>query len=132
MKEKLLSLIDEFSKINDEEFYYSLTINYENIVYEFKNEKFILEDVKKLVDDYNGEITSFNLSLNNNGPYSEDRYKSYFYDVKFVFHSEGILLSFSSSYLSNRDISVISISQLKKIYDAHKEASKLLYNKIMN
>lgn len=132
MKDRVLSIIDKFSKINDEEFYYSLTINYENIVYEFKNEKFILKDVKKLVDNYNGEITSFNLSLTNYGPYSEDRYKSYFYDVKFVFHSEGILLGFTSNYLSNRDISLISINKLKKVYDAHKEASKVLYNKIMD
>lgn len=70
------------------------------------------------------------MSFTNVGEYSDKRYKTYFYNVEFIFHSKGIVFDFSSNYLSNRQIDISNIDKLFEVYSEHKKSSKRLYNVI--
>lgn len=123
----ILTILNDIRKNNLNDFFYSLTINYENIVYGFENKKFDSNEIMEIINKYD-KIKSFNLSLNNYGRFNESRYKSYYYNIDFIFHSDGIIFNFSSNYLSNREIVITSIDKLVKVCNEHKISSKKLYD----
>lgn len=132
MKDKLLSILDDISNYDIGDMFYSLTVNYKDIVKEFNHEKFDVNTVRNIILDIN-EIETFNLTINNYGKYDEKRYESYFFTTNLTFHSEGIVFTFSSPYLSNMFIDGIpDVKHLIKILGEHKKSSENLYNVIKN
>jgi hypothetical protein len=127
-KEKILTILNDITKIDLDDFCYSLTINYENIINSFENKKVNITEIIDIINGFENKIKSFNLSFNNYGEYNEDRYKSYYYNVDFIFHSGGIVFNFTSKYLVNREIIISDIDKLINIYDEHKKSSKRLYD----
>ena len=127
-REKIISILNDISKIHLDDFSYSLTINYECIIHSFEYKKVNITEIFEIINGFENQIKSFNLSFNNYGKYDEERYKSYYYNVDFIFHSDGIVFNFSSKYLVNREIIVSDIDKLISIYNEHKKSSKRLYN----
>jgi hypothetical protein len=131
MKDKLLSILDELEGRDLSGFFYSLTIDYVNIVYSFNRRGFDLNDVRKIV---NGEkfIKTFNLTIQNtNGDWDESRYEKYWNNVTMIFHSGGIVLDYVSPYLTNSQLPVSDIDKLFRIYERQNLYSKKLYKTIM-
>lgn len=127
-REKIISILNDIAKIDLDDFSYSLTINYESIIHSFEYKKVNITEIFEIINGFENQIKSFNLSFNNYGKYDEERYKSYYYNVDFIFHSDGIVFNFSSKYLVNREIIVSDIDKLISIYNEHKKSSKRLYN----
>ena len=126
--EKIITILNNITNINLDDFYYSLTINYENIVHNFEYKKVNLDEISEIINSFKNKIETFNLSFNNYGKYCEERYKSYYYNVDFIFHTDGIVFNFNSKYLANREIVVSDVDKLIDIYDEHKNSSKRLYD----
>lgn len=129
-KNKLLSIVNKLSSFDLSNHFYSLTINFENIINSFDDVEFDINSIKKEINNFNDKIKSFNLSINNYGGYNESRYKLYYFNADLIFHSEGIVFSFNSPHLSNREMEVSDINKLFKIYEEHKISSEKLYNLI--
>ncbi len=129
-KHKLILLLDNLSKFDLGDFYYSLTINYVNIVRGFDNKKFNIDSIKDKINNIDTPVTSYNLSLNNYGRYDEKRYEKYYHNVDLVFYYGGIAFNFTSRYLTNSDIRISNINKLFTVYEEHKKSSKVLYDVI--
>ncbi len=128
MKRKdLLKIVDDLSKYKCKGFYYSLTLNYEKIVEEFKYKKYDIEAIKNDISLYDKKITSFNLTLTNVGKYNESKYSSYYHSVTIIF-CDRMLFTFISPYLSNSYIEISDLDKLMRLYKEHKTTAKKLYN----
>lgn len=130
-KVELLSILDSLVDKDLSNYYYSLTINYINIVMGFNYRKFDISGIKSILNSYS-DFDTYNLTITNSGRFNKERYSGYYYDVNLVFHSDGIVFSFLSPYLSNRELVVSDIDNLFKIYDYHKLYSASLYGVINN
>ena len=75
-REKILTILNDIIKIDLDDFCYSLTINYENIINSFENKKVNTTEIIDIVNGFENKIKTFNLSFNNYGEYNEERYKS--------------------------------------------------------
>lgn len=128
-KQRLLTVLKDLAQVDFSSFYYSLTINYIDVVPRFKKHEVNISYITDLISNHKDEITSFNLTIDTYN-YSEEKYKSYYFDAVFIFHSGGIVGSFVSNYLSNREIEISNVKDLILIYKSHKKFSKELYNVI--
>lgn len=127
-RQKILSLVESLEEYNLNGHYYSLTINYINIVNSYEDESFNASSVKEIIQNCDHEIKSFNLSVNNYGRYGEGRYKGYFKNVDLVFYSGGNSFTFSSNYLSNRKLGIGNIDKIFELLEIHEKTSKELYD----
>jgi hypothetical protein len=111
--------------------YFSLTINYEKIVSDYKSPKFDIEHIEDILSKIS-KIDTFNLTITNYTGYDEERYKSYWFTSFLSIYSDGISLRFLSSDLSTNPngIEVQSINKLMDIYNFYRKISKELYDKI--
>jgi hypothetical protein len=130
-KDKILSVLESISKYDLSNMFYSLTLNYKNIVQGFDYKEFDTNLIREIIDNYDENITTFNLAINNLGRYDENKYKSYYYIVDLIFHTDGMVFTFSSPYLSNREIRVSDVDKLFRIYEEHKKTSKTLYDIVL-
>ncbi len=126
-RKNLLTILNDITKIDLDDFYYSLTINYQNIIHSFDDKKVNITEIVETINDFENQIKSFNISFNNYGKYDESRYESYYYNVDFIFHSEGIVFNFTSKYLIIRELSITNIDKLVEVYEECKKSSKRLY-----
>jgi len=131
IKLELNSILKELSKFDLSDHYFSLTINYEKIVPDYKSPKFDIEHIEDILSKIS-KIDTFNLTITNYTGYDEERYKSYWFTSFLSIYSDGISLRFLSSDLSTNPngIEVQSINKLMDIYDFYRKISKELYNKI--
>jgi len=131
IKLELNSILKELSKFDLSDHYFSLTINYEKIVPDYKSPKFDIEHIEDILSKIS-KIDTFNLTITNYTGYDEERYKSYWFTSFLSIYSDGISLRFLSSDLSTNPngIEVQSINKLMNIYDFYRKISKELYNKI--
>lgn len=129
----LKEILEELSKFDLSNHYFSLTINYEKIVPDYKSPKFDIKYIEDILSKI-PKIDTFNLTITNHTGYDEKRYKGYFFQSFLIFHSDGMLLRFISSDLSTdpNGIEVQSIQKLMDLYDFYREVSQELYNKIRN
>jgi hypothetical protein len=131
IKLELNSILKELSKFDLSDHYFSLTINYEKIVPDYKSPKFDIEHIEDILSKIS-KIDTFNLTITNYTGYDEERYKSYWFTSFLSIYSDGISLRFLSSDLSTNPngIEVQSINKLMDIYNFYRKISKELYNKI--
>jgi hypothetical protein len=128
---ELNSILKELSKFDLSDHYFSLTINYEKIVSDYKSPKFDIDQIKDILSKIS-KIDTFNLTITNHSGYDEERYKSYWFTSFLSIYSDGISLRFLSSDLSTdpNGIEVQSIHKLMDLYDFYRKISKELYDKI--
>lgn len=128
---ELNSILKELSKFDLSDHYFSLTINYEKIVSDYKSPKFDIEHIKDILSKIS-KIDTFNLTITNHSGYDEERYKSYWFTSFLSIYSDGISLRFLSSDLSTNPngIEVQSVEKLMDLYDFYRKISKELYDKI--
>lgn len=132
-KEIILDYLDKLSKLDLTGYDYSLTLNYKKIVHDFNYVPFSVEEITSILNNYNDEITSFNLTVNNFGRWSEEKYENFFNNITMIFHSKGIVYQFASPYLSMlQPIEMESFDKLVAVLDIHKKASKELCDAIKN
>jgi len=129
MKNKLLSILNELDKLDLSNFFYSLTIDFDTIIQDFKYQGLDINEIRNILDKYS-EIESYNLSITNLGRYKENQFENYYSITDIIFHSEGIVFTFSSPYLSNKYIDVNNIHNLMIIHNEHVKSSQILYNLI--
>ncbi len=75
------------SNIYHNNWLFSLTINFENIVYDFRDVIFYKSVVMNLINDYDREINSFNLTLRNG-------------TSRIVFCTDCVVFSYYSRYIT--------------------------------
>jgi hypothetical protein len=128
---ELNSILKELSKFDLSDHYFSLTINYEKIVPDYKSPKFDIEHIEDILSKI-PKIDTFNLTITNHTGYDEERYKLYWFTSFLSIYSDGISLRFLSSDLSTNPngIEVQSVEKLMDLYDFYRKISKELYDKI--
>lgn len=133
MKDKLLSTLKKlesdnifYSRYYGIDFFYSLTIDYKNIIESYQHEKFNLIDIENIINSYD-EIETYNLTIYNYARYDENRYKKYYHNADLIFHSDGVVFYFTSPYLSSNELET-NIDNIFNIYDEYIKCSKSLYD----
>lgn len=132
--EQLLNKVYQLKKFNlDKDLNYSLTINYIKIVNDFKYQKLNLVEIENHIKKFDGDITSYNLSITNRDRYDEKRYDSYWFDYDIIITSGELLINFTSRFLQLpyykiKDNSIENALQLIIFY---KDKSKEIWDKVI-
>lgn len=129
-KDKLLKIIGDLSKHNTKDLYYSLTINYKDVVEYKHKQQFDFEKIKIIIDSFEPKITSFNLTLKNETSYKdfEEIQNKYYNMFTLVFSSKGSYFSFISPFMSNQFyLHDKSVDTTIEILKTHIESSKKIY-----
>ncbi len=132
--EQLLNKVYQLKKFNlDKDLNYSLTINYIKIVNDFKYQKLNLVEIENHIKKFDGDITSYNLSITNRDRYDEKRYDSYWFDYDIIITSGELLINFTSRFLQLpyykiKDNSIENALQLISFY---KDKSKEIWDKVI-
>lgn len=128
----IISILDDLKLkcdlIDSNDMFYSLTLNYKNLVKDYEYKMLDFQFIKDIINNFNDDIKTFNLTIRNYGRYDENRYRTYYYNVDLVFHSGGMVFNFGSRYLSNREVEISSIDKMFDVYDEHVKSSKRLYD----
>lgn len=130
---KLLSQVDKLNDFNlDKELKYSLTINYKNIVFDFKYQKLNFEDIKNHINQFEDIINSYNLTITNRDRYDEEKYSKYYLDYDIILTSEEVLVNLSSRFLQLPycNIKDNSIDNALQLINFYKDKSKEVWNKV--
>lgn len=129
-KDKLLKIISDLAKHDTTNIYYSLTLNYKDIVeYNYK-QQFDFEKIKIVIDSFETKITSFNLTLKNETSYKDfDEIQNKYYNMfTLVFLYKGGYFSFASPFMSNQFyLHNKSVDTAIEILKTHIESSKKIY-----
>jgi hypothetical protein len=129
-KNTLLQIIDFIHQVGIDKPYCSLTLNYEPIIHSFNHTAFNEKDLKEQILSFPEEIKSYNLTIDNYGPYTENSYTNFYTITEMVFHSKGMLFSFISPFLINKHIKVSDMDMMVKIQQEHMDSAKKLYELI--
>lgn len=129
----LQETLKELTKYNLIDHYFSLTVNKESLVPNYKKPKFDINHINQVLKDK--DIKTFNLTITNlSGDWDEKKYEGFWYDVDLIIYSDGLRLVFRSNNIStdSNGIEVNNIEKLIEIYGLYKDFSKELYNTIKN
>lgn len=149
MNKKLLEFIIGLYKYEEfKDLQYSLTINFENLVNDFRPEIFDFNSLVKIENLINDrEVETFNFTLYENFPIERNNrdfnfeYDSYWHSVRYIFHGKNEIncqFNFLSQGLSinqlpeNVKLNEHSVLKLIEIGNFYKETSKKMYNLLNN
>lgn len=132
-REKILKSIKELSNLDYSLFeHYSLTINLKNIVNNFENRKINLDEIKNHINNFDGEINSYNLTFSNLGVFNEKRYSGFFMDVNFILTSDESLIDIIARFSEMRYLPIkenISIKETLDFINFYEKSARELYEK---
>ena len=117
MKDKLIQLIKDLSSKRElDKLRFSLTINFENIINEYKSKDIFVDNVERIIGIINSkEVKNFNFTLYESDESKDtfeddlDRYNLFWFESRLIFHGEKKIKT-DFNFLSNN----LSINFLKK------------------
>jgi hypothetical protein len=144
MNKELLDFIEKLYGYDEfKGLYYSLTINYKDVITDYRPEIFDFDSIfkiKNLISEYN--VESFNFTLYDNFPIERNKkdfnfeYDRYWYSANYIFHGENNInceFYFLSQGLSINQLpeklklNQNSVLKLIEIGDFYKKTSKEMY-----
>lgn len=132
-EEKILKSIKELSNLDYSLFeFYSLTINFKNIVNNFQNRKINLDEIKNHINNFDGEINSYNLTFSNLGVFDEKRYSGFFMDVNLILTSKENIIDIITRISEIRYLPLkenITIKETLNFIDVYEKSTRELYEK---
>jgi hypothetical protein len=144
MNKELLDFIEKLYGYDEfKGLYYSLTINYKDVITDYRPEIFDFDSIfkiKNLISEYN--VESFNFTLYDNFPIERNKkdynfeYDRYWYSLRYTFHGQNninLQLNFLSQGLSINQLpeklklNENSVLKLIEIGNFYKKTSKEMY-----
>lgn len=144
MKDKIIELINELNTKGLDKLTFSLTINYDEIISNYRSTANFGDNIERIINTINeqNEIKNFNFTLyeseeteKNFDDFDMERYNEYWFQSKLVFHGKNKVkthFDFLSNGLSiNHLPKPKTIDQIISINEFYKETSLNLY-KLLN